>query len=208
MVQVVLLRFVVPPFTMITAWEWVRNIGGDEEVVYGGEWRQLRAMSPHIRRAVLAGEDQRFLSHNGFDFVEISEAIEDMVLRKSYRGASTITMQVARTVYLWPSRSLLRKILEAYYTMLIEIFWSKERILEIYLNTVDWGKGIMGIEAASRSYFHISSAHISRHQAALLAAILPSPHRWSPTDPGPQVLKRQRRILKDIQKMPLISDGN
>jgi len=92
--------------------------------------------------------------------------------------------------------------------VLIEILWSKQRILEVYLNTVDWGKGIMGIEAASKNYFHVSSAHISRRQAALLAAILPSPHRWSPNDPNPQVLKRHRRILRDMPKMPLISAGN
>jgi len=88
------------------------------------------------------------------------------------------------------------------------MFFAKERIFEIYLNTVDWGKGIMGAEAASRAYFHISSTHVSRRQAALLAAILPSPHRWSPTNPSPYVLKRQRRILRDIKKMPLVSYGN
>ena len=206
--QVVLLRFVAPPFTMITVWERVRNIGDVTEEPSRIDWRPLREMSPHIRRAVLAGEDQRFLSHNGFDFVEISEAVKDMASGRGPRGASTITMQAARTVYLWPDRNLLRKILEAYYTLLIEIFWSKERILEVYLNTVDWGKGVTGIEAASKTYFHVSSAHISRPQAALLAAILPSPHRWSPTDPNPQVLERHRRILRDMQKMPLISSKN
>lgn len=207
-IEVALLRFVNPPFTVMTAWEWAWDMWGVEEEGSRIEWRPLKEMSPHIRKAVLAGEDQRFLSHNGFDFAEISEAVKDMVLREGFRGASTITMQTARTVFLWPSRSLLRKALEAYYTVLIEIFWDKERILEIYLNTVDWGKGVRGIEAASWHYFHVSSAHLSRCQAALLAAILPSPHRWSPTDPGPRVLKRQRRILRDMQKMPLFSSEN
>ncbi|MCJ7685300.1 MAG: monofunctional biosynthetic peptidoglycan transglycosylase [Desulfobacteraceae bacterium] len=206
--QVVLLRFINPPFTVMSAWERIRNMGSGKEVASIEEWRPLNEIAPHIRKAILAGEDQRFLSHNGFDFTEINEAMRDMVSRKGLRGASTISMQTARTVFLWPARSLLRKILEAYYTVLVEIFWTKERILEIYLNTVDWGKGIMGVEAASRTYFHISSAHVSRRQAALLAAILPSPHRWSPSNPNPYVLKRQRRILKDINKMPLVSYGN
>ena len=206
--QVVLLRFINPPFTVMSAWEGIRNMGSGKEVASIEEWRPLNEIAPHIRKAVLAAEDQRFLSHNGFDFTEINEAMRDMVSKKGFRGASTISMQTARTVFLWPARSFWRKILEAYYTVLLEIFWTKERILEIYLNTVDWGKGIMGVETASRTYFHISSAHVSKRQAALLAAILPSPHRWSPTKPSPYVLKRQRRILRDIKKMPLVSARN
>jgi len=206
--QVALLRFINPPFTVMSAWERIRNMGSGKEVASIKEWRPLNEIAPHIRKAILAGEDQRFLSHNGFDFTEINEAMRDMVSRKGFRGASTISMQTARTVFLWPARSLWRKILEVYYTVLVEIFWTKERILEIYLNTVDWGKGIMGVEAASRTYFHISSARVSQRQAALLAAILPSPHRWSPTNPSPYVLKKQRRILRDIKKMPLVSARN
>jgi monofunctional biosynthetic peptidoglycan transglycosylase len=134
----------------------------------------------------------------------MNKAIKDIALRKGYRGASTITMQVARTVFLWPERSWLRKSAEAYYTLFIEILWSKERILEVYLNTVDWGPGLNGAEAASRKYFSRPALHISASQAALLAAILPSPHRWSPTKPNARVLQRQKRILKDMKKMPLI----
>ena len=203
-----LLRVINPPFTVITAWERIHNMGSGKQAESVDEWRPLNEIAPHIRKAVLAGEDQRFLSHNGFDFTEINEAMRDMVSRKGFRGASTISMQTARTVFLWPARSFLRKILEAYYTVLVEIFWSKERILEIYLNTVDWGRGIMGVEEASRTYFHISSAGVSRRQAALLAAILPSPHRWSPINPSPYVLKRQKKILRDMEKMPLVSYGN
>lgn len=203
--QVAVLSYVNPPFTVMTALDWIRSGGVVELTIPHDGWRQLREISPHIRKAVLAGEDQRFLSHNGFDFEEINEAVKDIVLQKGYRGASTVTMQAARTVFLWPDRSLVRKILEAYYTVLVEIFWDKRRILEIYLNTVDWGEGIMGVEAASRRYFHVSSQLVTQSQAALLAAILPSPHRWSPTHPNEQVLRRQRRILKDMEKMPLVS---
>jgi monofunctional glycosyltransferase len=206
--QVALLRWVDPRFTVMSAWQWMSHKGGDPEAPPRMMWRPLDAISPHIRRAVLAGEDQRFLSHRGFDFTEIGEALKDMAARRGLRGASTITMQTARTVFLWPARSLFRKVLEAYYTILMETLWDKERILEIYLNTVDWGKGIMGIEAASRHYFGVSSAHISRRQAALAAAILPSPHRASPVHPDIQTRQRQERILRDLDKMPLITREN
>jgi monofunctional biosynthetic peptidoglycan transglycosylase len=185
-------------------WTWVQNRDSTTNWRIRNSWRSLKEISPHLRKAVLAGEDQRFLSHHGFDFTEMNEAIKDMALRKGFRGASTITMQVARTVFLWPERTWLRKGAEAYYTLVIEIFWTKERILEIYLNTVDWGEGLMGVEAASREYFHTPCLHLSPSQAAALAAILPSPHRWSPTKPNSRVLERKRRILKDIKKMPLV----
>ena len=160
-------------------------------------------MSPFVKKAVLAAEDQRFSSHNGFDLIELNAAIKDMVMGKGFRGASTITMQVARTVFLWPARTWVRKGLEAYYTVLLEIFLSKKRILEVYLNTVDWGEGIRGVEAAARAYYHVSASRVSRGQAALLAAILPSPHRWSPIKPNARVLRRQKSILKDMNKMAL-----
>jgi len=113
-------------------------------------------------------------------------------------------MQTARTVYLLPTRSVFRKILEAYYTVLIELFWSKKRILEVYLNTVDWGTGVMGAEAASLAYFHKHSNAISSRQAALLAAVLPSPHRLSPAKPNYYVRARAKRILADMNLMPLV----
>ncbi len=201
---IVLLRFINPPFTVTTAYSWVRNMGNTRNYMPHNMWRPLTEISPHLRRAALAGEDQRFLSHSGFDFVEMNQALRDMFLKKGFRGASTITMQTARTLFLWPERSWLRKAIEAYCAFFMELFWSKERILEVYLNTVDWGDGIMGAEAASRRYFHIPSARLTRAQAALLTAILPSPHRWSPTNPNIQVLKRKERILRDMAKMPLL----
>ncbi len=199
------LRYVNPPFTAMMAYSWVENWGNARNYMQRNMWRQLKEISPHLRRAVLAGEDQRFLSHHGFDFIEMNQALKEMFSRKGTRGASTITMQTARTVFLCTERTWARKAVEAYCTLLMELFWSKERILEIYLNTVDWGEGIMGAEAASRKYFHTPSSRITRTQAALLTAILPSPHRWSPTNPNTRVLRRQARILKDMVKMPLLS---
>jgi monofunctional biosynthetic peptidoglycan transglycosylase len=201
--QVGLLRYVDPPLTANMAWRRVRSVvssGGYHRLRY--EWRDFEVISPHLRKAVLAGEDQRFPSHHGFDFVELENAVRDAVRAGQVRGASTITMQAARTVFLWPDRTLLRKALEAYYTVLMELFWDKRRILEIYLNTVDWGGGVMGAEAASRKYFGIGCHRLTSHQAALLAAILPNPHRWSPVRPGRRVLERQQRILRDMPHMP------
>ncbi len=203
--QVFLLKFFNPPFTARTAWTWFGNkltTGHDERPFY--QWRQLKKISPHLRKAVLAGEDQRFLSHHGFDFIEMNEAFWDILTERGTRGASTISMQAARTVFLWSGRSWMRKMAEAYYTLLIEMFWSKERILEIYLNTVDWGERIMGAEAASRIYFHSSSSRITATQAALLAAVLPNPRKWSPAHPSRFVEERKERIMRDMPKMPLL----
>ncbi len=204
-VQVAVLRFVNPPFTGTMISTWIADKAAGREAQWPDpEWRPLRKISPHLRRSVLAGEDQRFTAHNGFDFVEMNQAVQDAIAGGRVRGASTITMQVARTVFLWPGRSLARKALEAYYTALIEVFWSKKRILEVYLNTVDWGENLVGAEMASKSYFRTNASHLTAEQAALLAAILPSPHHWSPERPTEYVKERQRRILDDMRKMPLL----
>jgi len=204
-VQVAVLRVVNPPFTGTMISNWITDkVAGRKAQWLDPEWRPLRNMSPHLRRSVLAGEDQRFANHNGFDFVEMNQAVQDALAGGRVRGASTITMQVARTVFLWPGRSLVRKGLEAYYTVLIEVFWSKKRILEVYLNTVDWGEGVVGAEMASRKYFRTNASYLTAEQAALLAAILPSPHHWSAEHPTEYVKERQRRILEDMRKMPLL----
>jgi monofunctional biosynthetic peptidoglycan transglycosylase len=203
--QVAVLRFVNPPFTgtMISNWA-ADTLAGREAYWPELEWRPLRKISPHLRRSVLAGEDQRFTTHNGFDFVEMNQAFQDVLLGGRVRGASTLTMQTARTVFLWPGRSLIRKCLEAYYTVLIEVLWRKKRILEIYLNTVDWGKNVVGAGMASKKYFQTDASLLTAEQAALLAAVLPSPHQWSPEHPSEYVRERQRRILGDMRKMPLL----
>lgn len=203
--EVAALRFVNPPFTGAAVSNWIADkMAGREAQWPEPEWRPLRRISPHLRRSVLAGEDQRFTSHKGFDFVEMNQAFQDALAGGRLRGASTITMQAARTVFLWPGRSPARKALEAYYTVLIEVFWSKNRILEIYLNTVDWGENTVGAEMASKRYFQSSASALTTEQAALLAAILPSPHHWSPERPTEYVKERQRRILEDMKKMPLL----
>lgn len=202
--QVAIVRFVNPPFSLSSAVLMVKNTFSEKKhTIPRGEWRQLKDISPFLVKAVLAGEDQRFMSHYGFDFKEINEAVQDIIEEKRVRGASTITMQFARTVFLWQERSISRKLAEAYYTVIIELFIPKIRIMELYLNMVDWGNGIIGAEAASKKYFKKSASELNASEAALLAAILPSPHKWSPVNPNEQVLARKRRILKYMDKMHL-----
>jgi len=167
-------------------------------------WRPLDKISPHLQRAVLASEDQRYLDHHGFDMVEIRQALKEFFLEQKCRGASTISMQAARTIYLLPNRGIIRKTLEAYYTLLIELIWNKRRILEIYLNTVDWGSEVMGAEAAAMRYFQKHSDQLTPQQAALLAAILPNPHRLSPVKSDTYVKMRAKRILAEMHRMPLL----
>lgn len=202
--QVAVLRFMNPPSTVIITWKWIQGDGSLRHYRWAYDhWRPLEEIAPAMVKAVLAAEDQRFLTHHGFDFVEMRKALGDILSERRTRGASTISMQVARTVFLWPERSLIRKIAEAYYTMLIEMLWNKRRILEMYLNTVDWGTGIIGVEAAARGYFHTGAHRITPSQGALLAAILPSPHKWSPTKPSRYVRERKRRIMKEMEKVAL-----
>lgn len=204
MVQVAILRYVNPPFTAGTVWVQIKNkFSTKQEIVPHYYWRPLKDISPSLIKAVMAGEDQRFMLHHGFDFTEMNKAVSDIRLGKRIRGASTITMQAARSLYLWPGRSLLRKGLEAYYTLLFEGFLTKVRILELYLNVVDWGTGVIGAEAASQKYFHRSAADIDPSQAAGMAAILPNPHNWSPTKPNNYVRERRDRIIEDMEKMHL-----
>ena len=203
--QVLVLKYVDPPFTVNVAWEWVESIRYDQpqnRPVY--RFKPMHAISPHLRRAVLAAEDQRFLAHNGFDFNEIRQALKALITQKKLRGASTISMQAARSVFLLSSRSVFRKLAEVYYTILIEMMWDKHRILEVYLNTVDWGTHLMGAEAAAQKYFSKSARDLSPAQAALMTAILPSPHKWSADNPTPYLRKRQKQIMEDMPEMPLL----
>jgi monofunctional biosynthetic peptidoglycan transglycosylase len=200
--QVLTLKYVDPPVTTRMAFHWMKiRLGMEEGQLPRYQWRPLEKISVNLGRAVLAGEDQRFLSHHGFDFIEMNEALQDMAAGERLRGASTISMQTARTVFLWQNRSWLRKSLEAYYTFLIELTWGKRRILEIYLNTVDWGNDLVGAEAAAKGYFRKTAATLDPEEGALLAAILPSPHHWSPVRPTEYVRERQKKILKDMKHM-------
>jgi monofunctional biosynthetic peptidoglycan transglycosylase len=159
------------------------------------DWRDLDRISPALVYAVIAAEDSRFCSHRGFDMEAIQKARASNERRPNrMRGGSTISQQTAKNVFLWPDRSWLRKGLEAYFTVLIETVWGKRRIVEVYLNVVEWAPGVYGAEAASRKWFGKSAADLTRDEAARLAAILPSPRKWKAAGSGPYVSRRARRI--------------
>jgi len=205
LVQVVALRFINPPITPNVAWAWVDSVikhKPEKRPVY--RWKRIEQISPHLRRAVIASEDQRFLTHNGFDLNEIEKAYNGFITEKKLRGASTISMQTARSVFLLSSRSAFRKLAEIYYTALIELFWNKRRILEMYLNTVDWGTGVTGAEAAAQKYFLKSAKTLTREEAALMTAILPNPHKWSAKNPSAYIRMRQTQIMQSMHMMPLL----
>lgn len=165
------------------------------------QWRSLTQISPNLMQAVVAAEDQKFLQHSGFDLQAIEKALVYNSKGRKVRGASTISQQTAKNVFLWTGRSWVRKGLESGLTLLIEGAWGKERILEVYLNSIEFGPGVFGAEAAAQRYFGISAARLSRPQAALLAAVLPNPHRFLVQAPSPYVRKRQQWIQKQMQQL-------
>ena len=188
-VAVVVYRFAPPPITLLMVERMFQGHGLDHR------WRPLSQMSPALPRAAIAAEDARFCEHHGFDVDAIEKAMRhDDRHPGSIRGGSTISQQTAKNVFLWPERSWVRKGLETYFTVLIEAIWGKRRIMEVYLNTVEMGPGLYGVEAASQRYFHESAKQLAPFQAARLIAILPSPLKWQAVDPGPYVRRRDRRI--------------
>ncbi len=194
-------RFVDPPLTplmVIRMFEtgsprWMR-----QQVPLG-------AVSPALLRAVVAAEDARFLVHHGVDWGALERAREynERWQGRRLRGAGTITMQCARTVYLWPGRSYVRKALEVYLAWLLEVGWGKRRILEVYVNTVEWGDGVYGVEAAARRYFGLPAARLGEWESALLAAALPNPRRWDPARPTPYLRERASIIAARAARVQL-----
>ena len=164
-------------------------------------WVDWKNISATASLAVIASEDQRFLNHYGFDTEQIKKAIEASQNGKALRGASTISQQTAKNVFLWNGRSYIRKGLEAWFTVLIELLWPKHRILEVYLNSIEFGSGIFGVEAASQTFFGKSSQHINQYEAALLAAVLPNPHRMHVNRPSPYVLERRAWIVNQMRQL-------
>lgn len=162
------------------------------------DWVSIEEISPHLQKAVIASEDPKFLYHNGFDFEAIAKAIDANKRRKVKMGASTISQQTAKNVFLYPSRTYLRKGLEVYFTFLMETLWDKKRILEVYLNVIELGPGIYGAEAASRYYWNRPASQLSLGEAQLFAAILPNPRRWNPKRPTNFVLRRRNFIRRNL----------
>ncbi len=197
---VILFRFVPVPVTPLMIIRAVNPQGTDtqkeRERHWQHQWVSYDEISSWMPRAVVASEDGRFYEHHGFDFKEIQNAIDEGKAGKRQRGASTISQQTAKNVFLWPGHSWVRKGLEAYFTVLIELLWSKERIMEVYLNSIEMGAGIYGVEAASQHYFGCTAKELSKPRAALIALCLPSPLKRDPAHPSSYMRRRQRTIMR------------
>lgn len=199
---VVVYKFVPVPFTATMVINSIANLGSEDPVLWSKDWRPISEISSQYMRAVIASEDQKFNDHSGFDVEAIRKAYESNAKNsKKIKGGSTISQQTAKNAFLWQGRSWFRKGLEACFTVLIELIWSKERILEVYLNIAEMGNGIYGVEAASQKYFGKSAAKVTKSEAALVAAILPSPKRYSASKPGPYVRKRQQWIARQMNNV-------
>jgi len=200
-VAVAALRFLPVPVTAFMVAERLAARADSKPLDQRYDWVPWERISPHAGVAVIAAEDQKFLAHDGFDFEAIGQAMEDAGLGGRLRGASTISQQVAKNLFLWSGQNWFRKGLEAWFTVWIELLWPKQRILEVYLNVAQFGRGTWGVQAASRRYFGKNAAYLTRHEAALLAAVLPSPTRYRVVNPGPYVRQRQQWILGQMNRL-------
>ena len=184
-------RFAPPPITWLMVQRAFEGKGFDRR------WVPMRQISPNLVRAVIAAEDARFCEHHGFDFGAIAKAMAANEAGRKLRGGSTISQQTAKNVFLWPHRDWLRKGLEAWFTVLIEVGWGKPRIMEVYLNSIEWGPGVYGAEAAAQHNFHVHAKDLTAAQAARLAAIVPKPLSWRAAKPGPYVQRRSGKITRN-----------
>jgi monofunctional glycosyltransferase len=197
---VLALRWIDPPTSSFMVRErFAAPARGAKAAPIRHRWVDWRDTSAHIKVAVIAAEDQLFPEHHGFDLKSINDALEDRERGRRTRGASTISQQVAKNLFLWPEQSWLRKGLEAYFTVLIETLWPKRRILEVYLNVAEFGRGVFGVGAAAEVYFGKRAARLNAYDAALLAAVLPSPKRMRANAPSSYVRSRQQWILEQMQ---------
>ena len=199
--SVVVLRFVPVFFTPLMVIRCAQQVQEGRDIKLSHHWVPLEKMSPSMPVAVIASEDANFLTHHGFDYKAIEHAAERNRKHPEKRklGASTISQQTAKNVFLWPGRSWTRKGFEVYFTALIELLWSKERIMEVYLNSIEMGEGIYGVDAVAEEHFRTDALNLSRAQCALIAATLPNPRKFSSKHPSAYMLKRQSRILHEMK---------
>ncbi len=196
-VPILVYRFVPPPVTPLML---IRAAGGAS---IHKNWVPLARLSPSLARAVIASEDEKFCAHHGFDWEALNASWRDWQAGREPKGASTISMQTAKNLFLWPGRSVVRKAIEAYLTALIELTWSKARIIEVYLNIIELGDGVYGVDAASRLYFNRPASAVTGEEAARFAAVLPNPRRWSPVTPTSYIEERAAVIRARMPGAPL-----
>lgn len=198
---VLLYRFVPVPVTPLMVIRAMQSEGNASGWDWKHNWVPLEKISPHLPLAVVSSEDQLFLSHNGFDVKSIEKAIENNRKGRRVRGASTITQQTAKNLFLWPGRSWLRKGLEVYFTFQMELLWPKERILEVYLNSIEMGPGIYGAEAAAQYWFNKPASKLNREESAALAAILPNPLKYKAKPTSTYIQARKNWILGQMRNL-------
>ena len=196
--MVILYKFVPVPFTPLMAIRAVEHKMDGKPMTCSHDWVPIEEISPNLQKAVIASEDANFLTHKGFDFKAIEKAMENNEKGKKIKGGSTISQQTAKNVFLWPGRSYIRKAFEAYFTVLIELLWSKERIMEVYLNSIEMGDGVYGAQAAAKHWYRKEAKNLSPYEAAGIAAILPSPRKYKATNSGPYVARRKATIARYI----------
>jgi len=202
-VTVIIYRFVPPPFTPLMILRLFEQKSEGKDFKLKKDWVSLNEISASLPLAVITSEDQKFEEHYGFDLeaIEKAQKFNERHKGKRVKGASTISQQTAKNVFLTQSRSWLRKGFEVYFTFLIEVCWSKERIMEMYLNEIEMGDGIYGAEAAAQNYFHKPARKLSNAEAALIAACLPNPRKWSPARPTPYILRKKDWILRHMRSI-------
>jgi len=197
--SVILFRWVPIPVTPLMLIRCIEQKMDGKEMKLKKDWEPLEKISPHLQLAVVCSEDQNFIKHNGFDFEAIDKALEYNENHKQKRGASTISQQTAKNVFLWPGRSWIRKGFEVYFTFLIELFWSKERIMEVYLNVIEMGDGVYGAQAASKQFFKKDALQLSKTEAATLASVLPLPLKFNAGNPSTYIKGRAAWVTNQMK---------
>lgn len=198
---VVLFKFVPVPFTPLMAIRAIENKIAGKEMVCSHDWEPLENISVNLQKAVIASEDGTFLKHNGFDFTAMQKAYKSNERGRRIKGGSTISQQTAKNVFLWQGRSYLRKGLEAYFTVLIEFIWGKERIMEVYLNSIEMGDGVYGAQAAAEHWYRKDAANLTPLQAAGIAAILPNPRKFTATSSSSYINNRKTKIMRVMRSV-------
>ncbi|WP_426062808.1 monofunctional biosynthetic peptidoglycan transglycosylase [Flavobacterium sp. DSP2-3-1] len=198
---VVFFKFVPVPFTPLMVIRGIENKVAGKEVFFSHDWEPIENISMNLQKAVIASEDGTFLKHNGFDFVAMQKAYKSNERGRRIKGGSTISQQTAKNVFLWQGRSYLRKGLEAYFTVLIEIIWGKERIMEVYLNSIEMGNGVYGAQAATEHWYRKDASSLTLMQAAGIAAILPNPRKYSATSSSTYINRRKAKIVRVMRQV-------
>ena len=200
---VFLFKFVPVPFTPLMGIRALEHNSAGKDMICSHEWVPIDEISLNLQKAVIASEDGRFLEHSGFDFEAMQKAFKNNSKGKKLKGGSTISQQTAKNVFLWQGRSYVRKGLEAYYTVLIELVWGKKRIMEVYLNSIEMGDGVYGAEAAAKHWYRKDASSLTRYEAAGIAAILPSPRRYKASNSSSYINRRKARISREISYVKL-----